>query len=308
MPAIEVRGLIKKFGDTTAIAGLDLTVESGECFGLLGPNGAGKTTTIEILEGLQDPTDGAVTVLGKRWAQDSTELRASIGVQLQETRLSDRATALETLQLFASFYPRPLDCAAALELVALKESAAVRVMNLSGGQRQRLALALAFIGDPQLVFLDEPTTGLDPVSRREVWDTIRRFKEQGRTVLLSTHYMEEASTLCDRIAIIDRGKVIALDPPEVLAEKHGGRALVELSTDPVPTRELFAQLEGAEVVALDGPEVRLKVVSVSAALPAIVRTVDAAGLKLERLTSRTATLEDAFRALTGRTLVERSET
>ena len=221
-PAIRVRDLVKRYPGrppVEAVRGLSLDVRRGECFGLLGPNGAGKTTTIEILEGLLAPTSGQVEVLGLTWAADAAVLRERVGVSLQETRLSDKLTVLETVRLFRSFYRRGIAPEAALDLVGLVPKAAARVANLSGGERQRLAVATALVGWPELLFLDEPTTGLDPQSRRQIWDLVETCRGCGHTVVLTTHFMDEAERLCDRIAIVDAGRVIALGtPPELLAE------------------------------------------------------------------------------------------
>src|SRR5215217_66152 len=207
--AIEVKGLVKRFGDVVAVDGIDLEIRRGECMGLLGPNGAGKTTTVEILEGLQEPTAGHVRLLGLDWKKDATKLRQRIGLTLQETRLVDQLTVEETVRMFASFYPRSLPIEELIGMVQLGEKRHARVGKLSGGQRQRLALALGLAGDPDLLFLDEPTTGLDPQSRRALWDVVAELKSRGRTVVLTTHYMDEAEVLCDRLVIIDRGRVMS---------------------------------------------------------------------------------------------------
>src|SRR2546421_3218029 len=231
-PAIRCRNLRKQYParptPVNAVNGLDLEVPPGECFGLLGPNGAGKTTTVEILEGLLPPTSGEVEVLGMRWGQDDGALRQRLGISLQETRLSEKLTVLETATLFRSFYARGIDPALALEAVSLTEKAGAYVGKLSGGQKQRLAVALALVGDPEPIFLDEPTTGLDPQSRRQLWDILRRFKAQGRTILLTTHYMDEAERLCDRVAVVDHGRVIALGSPAELIARLGGEHLIEV--------------------------------------------------------------------------------
>ncbi len=216
MLAIECRNLVKTYDGkppVEAVRGLDLAIEQGECFGLLGPNGAGKTTTIEIIEGLLDATSGEVEVLGYRWGRQDDEIRQRIGISLQETRLSEKLSVRETLSLFRSFYRQGIEPEQAMARVSLEEKAKSWVKNLSGGQKQRLAVACALVGDPELLFLDEPTTGLDPQSRRQLWEIIRQFREAGRTVLLTTHYMDEAERLCDRVAIVDHGKVIALGTP-----------------------------------------------------------------------------------------------
>ncbi|KYF53209.1 multidrug ABC transporter ATP-binding protein, partial [Sorangium cellulosum] len=212
-PALVCRGLIKRYGDVVAVNGLDLEVRRGECFGLLGPNGAGKTTTVEILEGLTRADAGDVEVLGERWTGDGIALRRRLGIQLQETRFPDKLRVGEVIALFRSFYPRGLDPEEALRRVSLQEKAGAFVRGLSGGQKQRLSLACALAGDPEVLFLDEPSTGLDPASRREIWDIVEDLKARGRTILLTTHYMEEAARLCDRVAIVDRGRLLSLGTP-----------------------------------------------------------------------------------------------
>src|SRR5579864_2485607 len=231
MPAvIECRDLRKTYdGKVEAVRGLNLEINAGECFGLLGPNGAGKTTTIEILEGLLEPTSGEVTVLGQRWKSHAREIREQIGISLQETRLSEKLTVRETIELFASFYREPRSAHEVLDDLQLGEKADAFVGKLSGGQRQRLAVATALVGNPKILFLDEPTTGLDPQSRRQLWDIIRTFQHSGGTVLLTTHYMDEAERLCDRLAIIDHGQVIAEGSPSDLIARLGGHHVVEFS-------------------------------------------------------------------------------
>jgi ABC-2 type transport system ATP-binding protein len=214
--ALQCDGLEKRYGDLTAVAGLSLHVRRGECFGLLGPNGAGKTTTIEILEGLIPADVGDVQILGLRWASDERQLRERIGIHLQETQLSEKLTVEEMLRLFRSFYRRGHPVPELLQLVELEGKRRSRVGTLSGGQKQRLSLACALAGNPDLLFLDEPTTGLDPQSRRQLWDVLAAYRNGGGTVLLTTHYMDEAQTLCDRVAIVDQGRLIALDSPQAL--------------------------------------------------------------------------------------------
>jgi ABC-2 type transport system ATP-binding protein len=209
-------------GDVVAVDGIDLRIAQGECFGLLGPNGAGKTTTVEILEGVCQPTSGVVELFGLTWRRDGDALRERIGVALQETRLSDKQSVEETLELFRSFYRRPRPLQTLLDEVQLDEKRTAWVGKLSGGQRQRLALACALVGDPEILFLDEPTTGLDPQSRRQVWELVSAYKGRGGTVLLTTHYMEEAERLCDRVAVVDRGRVISQGAPRALITEHVG--------------------------------------------------------------------------------------
>jgi ABC-2 type transport system ATP-binding protein len=217
-PALRVQGLRKAYDDVVAVDGLDLQVYTGECFGLLGPNGAGKTTTIEICEGLLSADSGSVEVLGRRWESDARDLRQLLGIQLQDTQLSEKLTVDETLTLFQSFYRDARDVGDVIDQVELGEKRHSRVGGLSGGQKQRLAVACALVGNPQLLFLDEPTTGLDPQSRRQQWELISRFQAEGKTIVLTTHYMEEAERLCDRVAIVDHGHVIALGSPHELVE------------------------------------------------------------------------------------------
>jgi ABC-2 type transport system ATP-binding protein len=308
MTAICCRALRKQYParpqPVDAVNGLDLEIPSGECFGLLGPNGAGKTTTIEILEGLLAPTSGEVEVLGLRWGQDDDALRQRLGISLQETRLSEKLTVQETATLFRSFYKRGLEPARALEEVSLTEKAGAAVGKLSGGQKQRLAVALALVGDPELIFLDEPTTGLDPQSRRQLWDILRRFRAQGRTILITTHYMDEAERLCDRVAVVDHGKVIALGSPAELIARLGGDHLIECvlvegeTIDEVVLRGLPAVVsvrreEEAIILAVTAPHV---------ALPALLDALQKKDLHLARLTTRHASLEDVFVTLTGRHL------
>ena len=229
--ALVVRALRKSYGDVVAVDGLDLEVGAQECFGLLGPNGAGKTTTIEICEGLVDRDSGEVEMLGRTWERDATALRQRIGISLQETQLSDKLTVRETLALFRSFYEHPHDVQHVLAQVQLEEKADARIGTLSGGQKQRLAVACALIGDPELLFLDEPTTGLDPQSRRQMWDVIDRFRASGRSIVLTTHYMDEAERLCDRIAIVDHGRVIARGTPAELIASLGAEQMIEFASD-----------------------------------------------------------------------------
>src|SRR5579864_7709934 len=237
-------------GKVEAVRGLSLEINAGECFGLLGPNGAGKTTTIEILEGLLEPTSGEVTILGQRWKSHAREIREQIGISLQETRLSEKLTVRETIELFASFYRQPRPANDVLEGLQLTEKADAQVGKLSGGQRQRLAVATALVGSPRLLFLDEPTTGLDPQSRRQLWDIVRTFQEGGGTVLLTTHYMDEAERLCDRLAIVDHGKIIAEGSPAALIAKLGGHHVVEfaLSGNSQENVEAWKTLPGVDSV------------------------------------------------------------
>lgn len=313
-PTIRCQDLVKTYPGkppVEAVRGLDLEVHPGECFGLLGPNGAGKTTTIEILEGLLTPTSGDVEVLGKRWGgSEEEEIRQRIGISLQETRLSDKLTVRETIVLFRSFYNQGITPDEALGLVSLHEKANARISNLSGGQKQRLAVACALVGDPLLVFLDEPTTGLDPQSRRQLWDVIRDLRDGGRTIMLTTHYMDEAERLCDRVAVVDQGKVIALGSPRDLITRLGGDQVIEfrLKEDgPQLTAESFASLPGVQSTFLDAGTIVLHVKEIHTALPAVMDKLRADQVELAQLTTRQASLEDVFVTLTGRHLRDGGE-
>jgi ABC-2 type transport system ATP-binding protein len=302
--ALSCEGLVKRYGDVVAVDGVDLTIRSGECFGLLGPNGAGKTTTVEILEGLNEPDAGTVQVLGRSWAQDARSLRERIGIQLQETQLSEKLTVLETIALFRSFYAKGLAPQDVMRIVRLEDKEKAWVRKLSGGQKQRLSLAVALVGDPEILFLDEPTTGLDPQARRQVWDVIADVKSRGGTVLLTTHYMEEAERLCDRIAIVDRGKVIALDTPAGLIARLGAEHVLEIETESRPDLERLRTLVDVRDVRIDGGIVSLTVREVHRAVPALLTELAAQSVALTRLTTHHATLEDVFVAMTGRHLRE----
>jgi ABC-2 type transport system ATP-binding protein len=301
--ALRCSGLVKRYSDVTAVNGLDLEVRAGECFGLLGPNGAGKTTTIEILEGLTAADGGTLEVLGGRWgAGDDHALRERIGAQLQETQLSDKLTLEETLRLFRSFYSRGRGVEEVIRTVGLEEKRRARVGKLSGGQKQRLAVACALVSDPELLFLDEPTTGLDPQARLKLWDIIEQFRARGGTILLTTHYMEEAARLCDRVAIMDHGRVIALGTPSSLIESLGADQIVEFTVRGELQEGALADLPGVGGVRARNGGYSLKVSEIGAALPALVAEVERQGAELITLTTHQATLEDVFVSLTGRML------
>jgi len=306
--AIHCRDLRKTYdGKVEAVRGLSLDIATGECFGLLGPNGAGKTTTIEILEGLLPPTSGEVTILGHSWERNPREVREWLGISLQETRLSEKLTVRETLILFSSFYREPRPASEVLEELQLTEKADTWVGKLSGGQRQRLAVATALVGNPKILFLDEPTTGLDPQSRRQLWDIVRRFQSAGGTVLLTTHYMDEAERLCDRLAIIDHGQVIAEGTPADLIERLGGHHVVEFAVSgnsDGATLDIWRALPGVESVRHDDGFFSLNVREPHLTIPALLEAVEHRGSQLLHLTTRQASLEDVFVRLTGRHLRE----
>jgi ABC-2 type transport system ATP-binding protein len=306
-PAIRCRNLKKTYPGrppVEAVRGLDLDVPVGECFGLLGPNGAGKTTTMEILEGILDATEGEVEVLGLRWDREADGIRRRIGISLQETRLADKLTVREVIILFRSFYANGLDPDEAMRRVSIEEKARSYVSKLSGGQRQRLAVACAIVGDPELLFLDEPTTGLDPQSRRQLWDIVNNFRASGRTVLLTTHYMDEAERLCDRVAVVDHGQVIALGTPNELIARLGGQHVIDFSLvdGQAPPADEFAVLPSVMSARVDAGRYGLTVTEPHVALPALLRHLQQGGRELATLTTRHATLEDVFVNLTGRHL------
>ena len=304
-PALRVANLRKTYKDVVAVDGIDLNVPAGQCFGLLGPNGAGKTTTIEICEGLTEPDSGEVEVLGLRWASDAQALRQRLGIQLQETQLTDKLTVGETLRLFRSFFERGPAPEEVIALVQLEEKRDARVVALSGGQKQRLALACALVGDPDLLFLDEPTTGLDPQARRQLWDLIEEFKKAGRTILLTTHYMDEAERLCDELAIMDHGKVIARGKPAELVASIGADHVVDFSTSGASQAiDLAAvrQVEGVRDVRSENGSIRIQATELHRAVPALLEELRRQGIPLTELRTHSATLEDVFVSLTGRHL------
>src|SRR5215813_4129176 len=272
-PAIRCRALVKDYGALRAVNGLDLEIRAGECFGLLGPNGAGKTTTVEILEGLLPATSGDVELLGRTWKNDADSLRQRLGISLQETNLADKLTVEETLQLFRSFYASGPEIDELLELVSLTDKRKTWYVKLSGGQKQRLAVACALVGDPEILFLDEPTTGLDPQSRRQLWGLIEQFKSAGRTVLLTTHYMDEAQRLCDRVAIVDKGKVIALGTPRELIHSLGGTEVVEFTCDAAVDESSLRGLAGVRGVKPHAEGLSLTVERLHETLPLLLSHV-----------------------------------
>jgi ABC-2 type transport system ATP-binding protein len=307
-PSLAVRcsGLVKRYERVVAVAGLDLAVQARECFGLLGPNGAGKTTIVEILEGLLSPDEGDVEVLGMRWGgHHEGALRERLGIQLQETQLNEKLSVEETIRLFRSFYRQGRTVEEVLHLVGLEAKRTSWVGKLSGGQRQRLAVACALLNRPDLLFLDEPTTGLDPQSRRQLWELLQRFRAEGGTIVLTTHYMEEAETLCDRVAIVDHGKVIASGTPRDLIATLGAEHVVEFTLDGEVPPDLVSTLRALpgvrEVRAANG-SVSFVAAEVQGAIPALLGELERFDLHLSLLATHHATLEDVFVALTGRHL------
>jgi ABC-2 type transport system ATP-binding protein len=303
--AVSCRGLVKRYDELLAVNGVDLEVSRGECFGLLGPNGAGKTTTVEILEGLLDQDAGEVRVLGMSWEHDERKLRERLGVQLQETYLAEKLTVEETIRLFRSFFHEGKEVEQVLQAVQLQEKRSTWVGKLSGGQKQRLSVACALVGDPDLLFLDEPTTGLDPQSRRSLWELVERYRAGGGTVLLTTHYMEEAERLCDRVGIMDQGKIIALGTPAELVASLEAEHIVEFSLAEgveLPDSEALLALEGVTRVSHGSGSTQLTVTEPHVAVPALLAELERRGAALAGLSTHYATLEDVFVARTGRHL------
>ena len=301
--ALRVRNLRKAYKDVVAVDGVDIEVLSGECFGLLGPNGAGKTTTIEICEGLTEADSGEVEVLGLRWSSDASALRQKLGIQLQETQLAEKLTVFETLRLFRSFFRQGPGAEEAIRVVQLEEKRDARVGALSGGQKQRLALACALVGDPDLLFLDEPTTGLDPQARRQLWELIEEFKAAGRTLLLTTHYMDEAERLCGRVAIMDHGKIIAQGTPRELIASIGVEHVVEFSAGNAALNLAgIGAMAGVRDVRSENGSVLLQVTELHRSVPALLDELGRQGIPLTELRTHSATLEDVFVHLTGRHL------
>ena len=302
-PAIEVSELRKRYGDVQAVDGLSFTVARGEVFGMLGPNGAGKTTTVEIVEGLRSADSGRVAVLGYDVARQPRAVKERIGVQLQSAALLPRLKVHELLDLFAGFFPRARPADDLIRLVGLEESRERLAGTLSGGQAQRLSIALALVNDPEIVVLDEPTTGLDPQARVNLWELIETVRAAGTTVLLTTHYMEEAERLCDRVAIVDHGRIVALDTPRRLIDSNFSETAIIFRLPGAPRAEL-EQLAGVRQVGADGDDVTLYSADVPATMSALLAFVAQRGTTLDNLYVRGATLEDVFLKLTGRRLRE----
>jgi ABC-2 type transport system ATP-binding protein len=304
---VEAQDLVKRYGRLTAVDGVSFTIRRGEIFGLLGPNGAGKSTTLDILEGIRDADGGSVQIDGLDVRRNRRAIQARIGVQLQATSLFEYLKVRETLALFGSFYPKAIAPETLLREAALEEKAHAYPQDLSGGQRQRLALALALVNDPTLIFLDEPTSGLDPQSRRMLWEQVLRLRERGKTVVLTTHFMDEAHTLCDRIAIMDHGRVIAQDTPAGLLETLAASAAIECALVPSATgaplsADDLGGLPGASEARLHEDTARIYTAQLEATLVALLRLAGERGTQIERLQTHAPTLEDVFLKLTGRGL------
>jgi len=303
---VRVSDLVKHYGDVRAVDGISFEMRRGTCLGLLGPNGAGKTTTIEILEGLKEPDRGEVSVLGRSWRDDPRAIQERIGVQLQEAEFQDKLSVFETLRLFASFYPGATDLDAVIETVGLAEKRNAWVKNLSGGQKQRLSIGCALLNEPEILFLDEPTTGLDPQARRRVWEIIETVKADGRTVLLTTHYMEEAERLADELIIVDHGKVIARGAPHSIIASLGAESVVQFAMAEDAANQFAAEeleaLEGVNAVRVEGGTVVLSVVHTQAVIAGLFDLAATRDTAIDDLRTHRPTLEDVFVSLTGKHL------
>ncbi len=302
-PAIECQSLVKHYGSKVAVAGIDLVVQRGQCFGLLGPNGAGKTTTVEMLEGLHPPTSGLIRLFGVRWGEGRDQwIRERFGVQLQDTQLADKLTVEEVLTLFRSFYETGRSVNELLELLDLTEERHQHFSNLSGGQKQRVAIATALAGAPDLLFLDEPTTGLDPRARQTLWGVVEDFRSAGGTVLLTTHYMEEAATLCDELAVMDQGRIIARGSPRALIDSLGEVQFVDFESLGTPDSAALLALPAVHAVDQRGARYRLRIERSLRALTAVLLELERQGVAPVGLSTHQATLDDVFLHLTGRGL------
>lgn len=310
---IHVERLLKRYGDFVAVNGISFNVKRGEVFGLLGPNGAGKTTTMEMVEGLRRPDGGMASVAGYDTRTQLAQVKGIIGVQLQSTSLFDLLTVREITELYASFYRESVPVLPLLDAMVLTDKLQSRVKNLSGGQKQRLAIALALVNDPLVVFLDEPTTGLDPQARRTLWDIILRLKQEGKTIILSTHYMDEAHILCDRICLIDQGEIIALDTPAQLiarleADQTIAFCIPQFSTFPQLRQQqlhaCFHQLSAVQSVTVHDDRFAIHTTHLQQTLTDLVHIAQQEEVAIEQLSTRTATLEDVFIQMTGRSLRE----
>jgi ABC-2 type transport system ATP-binding protein len=302
--AIEIKGLVKRYGDLVAVDGISLTVEEGQIFGILGPNGAGKTTTLEIVEGIRKADAGEVKILGLDHLTKAKEIKQLIGVQLQATATPERLTVRETVELFGKFFKRALPADDIIKFVQLEQKESNLVRDLSGGQAQRLAIGLALVNDPKILFLDEPTTGLDPAARRSLWDVVDDLQKSGKTIVLTTHYMEEAERLCDLIAIMDHGKIVAQDTPEGLIKSLGESEAIEFSsTSAIPEGELAALPGATKVQTSDGTHA-VFTSDATSTIRGLVERSGSQGWKVEDIRIRRATLEDVFVGLTGRRLRE----
>ncbi len=297
---VEVKDLFKAYGDIKAVNGISFNITKGEIFGMLGPNGAGKSTTVEIIEGLRNADRGSATVLGMNIFKDTRTVKERIGVQSQSPALFPDLKVRETINFFRSLYKKSVPTSQIIDLASLQESQDVLFRNLSGGQQQRLSVALAFVNDPEIVLLDEPTTGLDPQARRAMWEVIETFRNRGKTVLLTTHYMEEAQILCDRIAIMDYGKIIALASPQQLIESNAKESAVQFKMKEYPGDEVLAGLPDISKIIKEGDNIVVYTNNIASVISGLLGLASQRSTELSELSVRQATLEDVFLKLTGK--------
>ena len=302
---LEIKDLTKRYGDLVAVNGISFNIEKGEIFGLLGPNGAGKTTTVEMIEGLRQPDSGEIDICGIDARRQPEKIKEIIGAQLQSTTIYDQIRIREVVDLFGSYYDRSVPTQELLELVSLTEKENVYYRTLSGGQKQRVAMALALVNDPILLFLDEPTTGLDPQARRNVWQIITDLRDRGKTIILTTHYMEEAEQLCSRVGIIDRGTIIALDKPASLIKSAGIESTIEFTSEDIRAEEILKKIFGS-ITSFKRDDNRFIISSSESSriLKKITQAADDNSMNMENLSVRKATLEDVFLKITGKKLRE----
>jgi ABC-2 type transport system ATP-binding protein len=300
MPAISIRDLKKYYGEIKAVDGVSLEVEEREIFGILGPNGAGKTTTLEMVETLREPDAGEIFVAGIDVREDPRAVKEIIGVQLQTTVFFDELSVRETIDLFSTFYPRVLPIGELIDLAELGDKADSRVNDLSGGQHKRLSIALALVNDPDVIFLDEPTTGLDPQARRRIWEIVEQLRDQEKTVVITTHYIEEAEYLCDRVAVMDHGRIIALGTPDELIDEYASDSTITFRLDPPVDREVLEGIYGASGVHVGAGEYEVATSTPQETLFGIVGMAHEQGVKVEDINMKRATLEDVFLKITGR--------
>jgi ABC-2 type transport system ATP-binding protein len=294
-PVVRVTNLVKRYGSLAAVDDVSFSIREGEIFGIIGPNGAGKTTTVECISGLRVPDSGSISVYGLSPQHDRDRIREYMGVQLQESALPPRLKVGEALELFASFYSNPLDPQEVLESLGVKDIESVAFKKLSGGQKQRVSIALALVGNPKIAILDELTTGLDPEARRNIWAVIERMRERGVTVILVTHFMDEAETLCDRVALINRARLQALDTPEAIAAAAGGNRLRFVPSQPVDDETLYA-IHGVQVV--ERKDRYVTVTGTGDLAASLVNALAAMGVQVSELEARRGNLDDAFIRLT----------